>query len=310
MIVKAINRLRDWFSYSKLSAFSKCPRLAFYRYVAKIKAEPREYLLAGRGTHAGQEYDNEERAKGGLPFRNEVLDRAVDIYETEGGELVDEFQKQHLLQLDAFWKSGEREKIEPLPKMIEAPFEIELFCTADPEVEPRKLATVQGFVDVVSGEGGAETVVDYKTVARPVTNADADNSIQASLYILGLEAEDKTNALGAKFVSFVKYKRQKAATKVSKVVYLTEEKRVKLLRFLNDTITSFRKNLVSGDFPKCDPACWWCSPEACDFYKLCYPKRDPGLVKYVSVEAVRPVGTLPQPDWRKRDGKTKADKHG
>lgn len=296
-VKKTINWVRDKFSYSKLSCFARCPRLAFYRYVVKLKPPPQDFLLMGRGTHAGQEHDNRERVKGRRPGKKEVLDAAVTAYEEEGGEQTDTFAEQHRAQLDAFWASGERDRIQPLPNTIEAPFELDLFCTADPDNEPRKLATIQGFVDVCSDEGET-VVVDYKTVGRPVSDSDAEESMQADLYMLGAGAGDE--AVGAKFVSFVKYKKQKSSTKVSKTVYLDEYKRQKLLRFLNDTITSFRKNLKSGDFPKCDPQCWWCSPTACECYGHCYPDKDPNLGKYVSVEEVRKVGTMPQPDWRKK----------
>lgn len=288
--------LRDRFSYSKLSCFAQCPRKAFYRYVAKLKGPRNEYLIFGQGAHGGQQHDNEERVKGRKPGKKEVVDAAVNAYEDDGGGEVDGFAKQHREQLNAFWSSGERDKLQPVPETIEAPFEIGLYCTADPDTEGKMLATVQGFVDVCSDEDGGKVVVDYKAVGRPVSQSGAEDSIQAALYMLGTGVDD----VGAKFVSFVKYKKQAATTKVTEPVYLSADKRQKLLTFLNDTITSFRKNLKSGDWPKCDPGCWWCSETACEFYEQCYPRVNPELSKFVSVVDVKPVGTLPQPEWRKK----------
>jgi hypothetical protein len=287
--------LSDMFSFSKLSAFAKCPRYAFYKYVVRQKVPPAEYFLLGRAAHAGQEYDNLSRTQGVRPTQGQVLDCAVNRYEEEGGADLDSFAKEHKQQLASFWESGERDRIQPIPDTIEAAFEIDVACSGEPDREPKKPATVQGFVDVLSKEEDVDSpvVIDYKTVKRAVTDSDAENSTQVDLYMLG------AGATAARLISFVKYARQKARTKVTQTVHLVDWKRLKLLTFLSDTITSFRKNLKSGDFPKCSPGCFWCSPTACEYYEQCYPEKDPGIKRFISVEEVRPVGTLDQPEWRK-----------
>lgn len=290
---KPRNFLRDVFSFSKLTCFSQCPRRFFWRYVMREKSPPSEALLLGRGTHAGQEYDNEERIKGRRPTQGEVLDRAVEAYREEGGQELDAFALEHEQQLEKFWESGERDRIQPKPGSVEAPFEIELQVTGDPDREAKTPAVVQGFVDVLSEEEG-DVVVDYKTVGRPVSDRDANDSVQNTLYMVGSEAE------GARNVSFVKYGKQKPTTKVTRTVGLGEAKVSKLLDFCAETIGSIRKDLVSGNFPKCAPSCWWCSAKACEFYEKCYPEKNPNLSRFVEIGEIRPVGTLEQPEWRKK----------
>lgn len=286
--------LTDMFSFSKLMAFAKCPRYAFYRYVARVKTPPEEYLKVGRAVHAGQEWDNRARAAGQPTSRSEVLDRAVSAYEEECGADLDHFREDHGAQLEKFWKSGERDKLCPEPGSIEAPFEIDVAVTADPQSEPMVPATIQGFVDLVSVEEQGRTVVDYKTVARPVSDKEAANSLQNQLYTEGAKAD------GSKNVSFVKAGRQKSGSKVTAVVRSSVELSMRLWTVVADTITSFRKNCKSGDWPKCAPQCFWCGSGSCEFYKLCYPKNSGVVGKYIQLGEIREVGTLEMPEWRKK----------
>jgi hypothetical protein len=291
--------LSDMFSFSKLMAFAKCPRYAFYRYVARLREPSEDFFIKGRAVHDGQEFDNRERCKGKRWTIPVILDRAVTRYEEEGGAEVDAFRIEHEKQLEKYWKIGARDRLHPLRESIEAPFEIDVEVTSDPGSEPKRPATVQGFVDVVSEEdlGQPEpdkVVVDYKTVARPVSDTEARESLQNHLYIVGAEVGHARN------VSFVKEGRQKAGAKETCVVEGSTRMLKYLLTVLSDNITSFRKNLKSGDWPKCAPNCFWCKEGSCGFYDKCYPKKNPDLHKFVEITRVRPVGTLEMPEWRKR----------
>ena len=291
--------LRDKFSFSKLSTFSRCPRKAFYRYIMKKKELGVDFLLYGRAVHAGQEYDNLEKLKGKEVPVGEVLDAATASLEVEAKKegvipAVDTFWKEHEKQLGAFETSGERAKIVPVPGTVEATFQLHVDVSNVLDEGSAVPAVVEGFVDVVSrAEDGRAVVVDYKSTERPFNSKDVTNSLQMSLYELGAETDR------SKFVSFVKQGKQKPTTKVSSCGTPSQVRTEKTLTFLGDTISSFRRCVKTGDWPKCDPSCHWCSPKACDFYELCYPRINPELSKFISISEVKPVGTLPQPDWRK-----------
>jgi RecB family exonuclease len=291
--------LLDMFSFSKLETFAKCPRKAFYRYIVRQKTPPSLAMIKGRAVHGGQEHDNRERLKGRWPLLTEIRDKAVTQFEEEGGgeHRVDSFEEEHQIQLEKYWETGMRDALHPVKDTVEAFFEIDVDVTPDPQSEPQTKATVQGFVDKVAHDAkndGELTVVDYKTVARPVSTKEADKSLQNALYM------EASGACFARNVSFVKEGRQHANAKTTDPVEASKKKFEFLLTFLCDNITSFRKNVKSGDWPKCTPSCFWCSPGACDYYDNCYPATNKQLGKYIQVTEVRPVGTLEVPEWRKK----------
>lgn len=289
------------FSWSKLDTFARCPRKAFYRYVMRKREPVSEALLFGRGVHIGQEADNLERVKGRkrLPV-GEVLDAAAEGYRGEGGSRVDAFVTEHQIQLERYEESGERAVLEPRKGSVEGAFEVRVGVTHDPDRAPEfEPAVIEGFVDCVSDEIEGGVVVDYKAVGRPVSKRDAEGSLQGELYRMGAEVP------GLKFVSFVKAGKQKPTAKVTPVVRGIQRNRSFLLQFLADTIAAFRRCWGSGDWPKCTPSCHWCSPAACGYYEMCYPGRAP--TKYIQVEEVKPVGTVPTPEWRKGAGKKQAE---
>jgi hypothetical protein len=298
-VKKSENMLRDKFSHSKLTLFSKCPRKAFYHYVAKIKTPSPEYFKAGRAVHEGQEWDNLERIKGNRPKMDDVIGVAVARYEREKGVEPKRFLIDHQKQMTAYWKSGARDSLHPREGTVESCFNLLVNVSADPDSEPAEPARIEGFIDVIMDKEDLDTgiVTDYKTVTRPVYDKEADSSVQNSLYMLGSEVSAAMN------ISFIKEGRQHANCKLTKIARMTDAKMQYLLTVLADTIGSFRKNLKSGDWPKCFPGCYWCGPNDCDYYGMCYPAKNPQLNRFIQVTKILPTGTVPVPEWKTRKDK-------
>jgi hypothetical protein len=290
--------IADKWSYSKAACFSKCPRKCFYKYVTKKKESVSAALLFGRGAHDGQETDAYAKLRGELLPIKQVLEAAVAGFEHEKKETgllhasTDEFVAEHKKQLEIYESTGERAKIVPVPGTVEAMFQIDIDVGGGDA--PKVAATVEGFTDVVSQnpETGVRTAVDYKTAGRPVSDVEAENHLQLMLEAVG------AGAGSAKIVTFVKHQKQKPTCKVTGEVPVTEERWQKVLAWLADTIHGFRRCLKSGDFPKCSPECFWCGPQWCDFYQLCYPTHLEDLGNWIEVKEIRPAGTLPVQEWR------------
>lgn len=287
--------VREKFSFSKMACFAQCPRKAFLRYVMRQKQERAEFFIYGDATHSGQEHDNTERIAGRRPPRKEVLDRAAQTYKEQKGADLDGFVRDHDIQLEKFWSSGERDRIQPVKDTVEGVFQVQVDVTPDPDEEETKPALIEGYVDVVSqNEDDTRSVVDYKTMGRAVSDIEAAKSDQLALYQLGSQVEK------GRVVSFIKRGRQKPGAKVTKDRTVSESRLTRLMTFIADAIGGFRRALKTGDWPKCSPSCHWCGPDVCEFYSTCYPAKDPELEKYVKVVEVKPTGSLPQPEWRRR----------
>lgn len=344
------NLLQDYFSYSKLSTYSKCPYKAFLRYI-QGKREHGAYLLKGRAVHKGQEEDNRAKLRGQVLPAASILERAVAELEAEGSRFgitldKDAFVSEHAAQLEIFRETGERDRIRPVEGSIEAPFEVHL------RVAEEK-AVLQGFVDVLSygADNTSQHPVDYKAVQRPLSQADVDSSMQFEIYRWGagrrpcqspsgqgtagaagsgveassdgaaeiapphiaqrvpdqrpegLDGAGAALALQVKCVSFVGAisgkRRQKPTARVVVGTPATVERAERTMLWVGRTIREFRRSLKSGDWPRCAPESFWCSAGSCDFYSHCYPKYEPGQARLVEVESIRPVGSMPQPEWRK-----------
>jgi len=304
MKVQIADWLADKFSWSKLSCFSRCPQKAYKQYVLKKKEAPTLSLLWGRAVHEGQEADNLAKVRGDRLPVAKVLDAAIASFDTIGaGDSpvdIDRFRDEHGRQLGKFESSGERAKICPIKGTVEGQFKIELNVL---ELDGRtRAALVEGYTDVVSLDEytGARRVIDYKSGKRPVSDKEVETHLQLGLEATGAGAES------GQIVNFVSYAKQKPTTKVSAAIENTQARWNRVLAFVSDTIRSFRHCLKTGDFPKCDPGCYWCSPTACAFYGECYPKNYPQQSKFVEVTKIDLSGTLPPADWRK-SGAAKAD---
>lgn len=288
---RAPDYLETEFSYSKLFCFALCPRKARLRYLEE-RRDDTGYMISGKAIHYGQQVDNLAKIQGRYLPVKEILDAAVaklkEEREKTGLEAdVDLFAEEHLVQLVSLEEKGFRRLIRPVPGSVEAPFELEL------TVQGEKSAKVKGFVDLNSWvEENRKEVVDYKSGSRPVYQGDAARSLQFALYCLGSKC-DRHRA-----ISFVRGGRQKPTTHSTDPVVLTDGHLARLQTFLEDTILSWRAAMKSGDWPKCAPSSHYCSAQACAYYEICYPAGRPASPK-VYVSAIREVGTLEIPAWRK-----------
>lgn len=280
------------FSFSKLYTLTQCAQKAFLRYVLGLPDDTR-YLIAGKGVHLGQQTDNEGKVEGKDLTVKQVLDAAVEGVREEATKRsvavdLDSFAKDHQTQLQRLRDRGWRDQIVPVKGTIEAPFTIGL------KIQDEKDAKILGFVDVVSQreENDKRRVVDYKSGARPVYQGDAQSSLQFALYQLGAKAPE------SQVISFVRSGRQKATVHRTAPVELSQVRVNKLLGWLEDAIKLWRSCLKSGFWPRCSPNAHYCSDHACAYYGRCYPKEG-RPVQFISLGEIKPVGTLPIPEWRK-----------
>ena len=284
-------------SWSKLACFSRCQKLFFWRYIMK-RREPMSWaLLFGRGAHEGMEADAYAKLRGDKLSVRQVLDAAVEGFKAERTKEgmtdkeapTDNFADEHLTQLEVFEKTGERARIQPRPGSVEGAFEIDVLVGTPQEgLTPAK---VEGFVDVVSDSEAGPVVVDYKTGSRPVSAKEAAGHLQLALEAIG-------GGVGsARIVSFVRRYKQKPTAKVTPDVVIDDVRRGRVLQYVADTIHAIRKCIKNGFYAKCSPVSTTCA--GCAFFEECHGRERPtALHKFVQVEKIQPVGTLPPAKWR------------
>jgi putative RecB family exonuclease len=176
----------DWFSYSTLDTFARCPRQYALRYLCRLPAEqPRPAADFGSAAHwAFQAFTRERRDR---VARGEPAPDRADLgrfFEAawKGSSLVaDPYAESWLARaepmLDAFWAS---ESARPAETMDE---EVRFRLTL--ELEPESTVAVSGYIDRIDRlPSGAVELIDYKT-GRSGSPAAAGSSLQLSIYALG-----------------------------------------------------------------------------------------------------------------------------
>lgn len=170
-------------SVSQVQSYLACALKYRFHYVDRIAKPFRPAALSfGTSVHAGVEFFHKERLAGRSPVPEQVvaifgadwyaanLDPLVfangdssESLERTGRELVDLYVR----------RSGDS-----VAKAIEAEFTIDL---VDPETGEDLDVTLRGFIDLLEADG---TLIDLKTAARGVAQADLERHLQLSVYAL------------------------------------------------------------------------------------------------------------------------------
>jgi putative RecB family exonuclease len=176
----------DWFSYSTLDTFSRCPRQYALRYVCRLPAEqPRPAADFGSLAHAAfQAFTRERRARVARgeqgPDRADLgrfFDEAWAGSSLAAGSDAEDWRARAEPMLDAFWAA---ESSLPVDTMDE---EVRFRLGFDLDSEAR--IVVSGYIDRVDRlPSGAVELIDYKT-GRAGTPEAAASSLQLSIYALG-----------------------------------------------------------------------------------------------------------------------------
>jgi putative RecB family exonuclease len=176
----------EWFSFSSLDTFERCPRQYALRYLCRLPAEPsRPAAEFGSAAHAAFEMFTRQRrdrlARGDAPPDRSDLERFFEKAWT-ASPLADEadadaWRARAEPMLDLFWEAesaGLRETVGE-----ELRFRLRL------DLDPRTRIAVGGFIDRIDRlPPGAVELIDYKTGGAWAPE-DVESSLQLSIYALG-----------------------------------------------------------------------------------------------------------------------------
>lgn len=176
----------DWFSFSSIDTFDRCPRQYALRYLCRLQVEPtRPAADFGSAAHATFEMFTRERRER-LGRGQEPPDRAdlVRFFEVAWAtsQLAAEpdaetWRARAEPMLDRFWAVESVASTQTLSE--ETRFRLRL------ELDMETSVVVTGFIDRIDRvRSGAVELIDYKT-GSPWSPEDIESSLQLSIYALG-----------------------------------------------------------------------------------------------------------------------------
>lgn len=248
---------------SALDMLSKCGEQYYRRYVLGEKIPPGVAMVIGSATHKSIETNLAEVVRGNamLPVE-QVADVARD-------------------ELEGLWKSGVSLSDEELAAGMKAVkggaidtavalsrlHRTDLAPTLTPTAVERKFVIkLEGFPLDLAGQidiqEGTARIRDTKTAAKSPSQADADDSIQFTMYGLAAKVLDGAGPTEFALDALVKTKVPKVATlKTTR----TDDDYQMLLRRVERAATIIEK----GAFVPARTTDWWCSKRFCGFWSTC-----------------------------------------
>jgi len=258
-----------YLSVSQVNTYMKCGLQYYYRYVKGIISPPQARMAEGSSVHRALEIGNREKLASGTTAPLDVLlDAHRDDWEERrtGIEVwdPDNPEKDILSRAQFFLKRYHQDHLpylEPKPKGVESRF----WASVGPQNVP-----VVGFIDLIATDytprerkkGEKKTVVptdeviDYKVVAKSMSQADVNNSLQLTMYSSVTQIEN------VRFDCFVK-------TKQPKISVVESTRKPIDHQWANHIFESTAKNIAAGVFMPTSPEGWQCTEKWCGYWHLC-----------------------------------------
>lgn len=266
-----------YLSVSQVETFLACPRIFEFRYIKGQKSPKHSAMCQGSLIHAviekGYNYKRLERKDPPFEF---VLDTYNDLFSENFNEAIrkehetDQFLfKQAEILLSAWYK-------EQLPGSN--PIAVEQKFIYDVNGIP-----VVGVIDLIDRTSEVDNsfvgryhpiqdkLVDNKIIGKAMSQSDADNSLQMSVYAgaTGI-VEQRFNCLvKGNPDSLTKEKSKALKPRRKEVITYRSNAQVKWAGVIIEDVA---KIISSGIFAPCAPDSWMCSEKACSFWSQCRGK--------------------------------------
>lgn len=258
------NPERPYVSYSQLALFERCGEAYRRRYIERERIPPGVAAIRGRAVHGAAELNHRQKIASGadLPL-GDLADAAATAFDkaraAEGVLLTPEEQsigadsvlgraKDRAVKLTGLYAQRVAPSIQPA--LVEERVRIML---------PDAPVDLLGVLDVATAD---RRVKDLKTSSRTKTQAEADQSLQLSLYALAYRAHTGSDAAGLDMevlVDTTTPKHQQLSTARGRRDYLV------LVARLN----AFLRARDAGIFPPAPIGDWSCSDRWCGFARTC-----------------------------------------
>ncbi|MBU2564322.1 PD-(D/E)XK nuclease family protein [Patescibacteria group bacterium] len=247
-------------SYSALDTFKQCPLRYKYQQIDRIRTPKNKDAVFGNKIHTALEYFHSKTPCS--PTLDELLNKLKEIWDSEVFQNEQEdilYFSEAIKILKNYHSSFSQIKEKPAILGTETRFEILL------EKNDKK-ATLSGIIDRIDKTSQGIEIVDYKTAKRLPSQQDIDNSLQLSLYCLGLMKrwpEFKLKDISLSFY-FLKHQEKLTTTRTKEQLDLVKEK-------VFDDLEKIEK---SNFKPTPTPLCDWCGyKKMCPMWRHLYKKE-------------------------------------
>lgn len=251
-------------SASQLESYCRCPEAYRRRYLDGDVIPPGIAILKGKGFHAGAETNMRQKitTRTDLPA-GEIIDAAMAAFEsgTHGGySLSDEERGRGSIAVLAEAKDdlaelaqvhAKQQAPDYQPVLVEQMVRIEL-----PDA-PRDLLGIIDLADEL------DRVTDFKTAGKKKSQADADDSVQLTVYAAAFHAHQGRPPSEVRLDSVVQLK-----TKTDRQVLVSSRTEADFSA-LAHRINAVTNGIQLGSFPPATPGAWWCGPKWCGYFSSC-----------------------------------------
>lgn len=262
-------------SISQIETFLKCPLQYEFRYVTGVKSPAHSSMAQGSAMHKVVELGyNYKRMSGEVPPLEFVLDSYSDAFKyhftdeviREEHETDDFIHKQAELLLNS-WYKNKLGKVNPVA--VEQKFVVEI--NGIPVVGVIDL--IDRVLDIQPPINNrfspiGDKLVDNKVLSKMMSQADADNSLQMSVYA------GVTGITEQRFDVFIKGNpktilENSKRTKPPRIEEITTLRSQKDFIWAGKIIERIAQAISSGIFPPCAPGSWVCNPNFCANWSQC-----------------------------------------
>ncbi len=245
---------KQYVSHTQVEMYLRCPRQYEYRYIEGLIRPPAVALIEGSAMHYALETNNAQKITSheDMPAK-QVVECFADTFLTRANEIED-WEDQTADTVIERGKGMIDEYIGGVAKEIQ-PTAVEKEFRVDLDVDGNTVPVV-GYIDIEQ----AETISDYKICAKAKSQAEADNSLQLTLYGAA------TQKPKAEYICLCK-------TKTPKTIRVSTDLTAQRAQWAAVVYAEVIRAISKGVFPPCDPANWCCSERFCGYWKLCRGKN-------------------------------------